>query len=72
MSGAPSIDARGATLAFLREDATTPREVWAVPLAAAPSARPARNRSSTTAATPKALTDTNPQARERLSFPKEW
>ena len=71
VNGAPSIDARGETLVFLREDSTTPREVWAMPLAAPAGARPARGRTSATAATPKALTDTNPQARELLSFPKE-
>ncbi len=58
VNGAPSIDAKGETLGFLREDSVTPREVWTMPLA--PTAGP-----------PKVLTDTNPRARELLSFPKE-
>jgi dipeptidyl aminopeptidase/acylaminoacyl peptidase len=67
LNGAPSIDARGETLVFLREDSVTPREVWAVRLpspAAKKGARPAP-----TAA--HALTDTNPQVRDLLPFPKE-
>lgn len=58
LNGAPSVDAKGATLVFLREDSVTPREVWTMPLAPAAGA-------------PKVLTDTNPQARELLAFPKE-
>jgi dipeptidyl aminopeptidase/acylaminoacyl peptidase len=57
VSGAPSIDGGGETLVFLREDSATPREVWSMRLASPRSPRP--------------LTDTNPQARELLSFPKE-
>ena len=54
---------------FLREDSVTPREVWALPLAPAAGTRPTKGRAA--AAAPKPLTDTNPQVRELLSFPKE-
>jgi dipeptidyl aminopeptidase/acylaminoacyl peptidase len=68
--GAPSVDARGETLVFLREDSTTPREVWAMRVV--PAAGP---RSSKTAAAPPSapmtLTDTNPQVRDLPAFPKE-
>jgi len=69
VNGAPSIDRTGGTLVFLREDSVTPREVWALRLASAPTPREASGR--LTAAAPKPLTDTNPQVRELLSFPKE-
>ena len=69
MNGAPSIDRKGETLVFLREDSVTPREVWALRLASAPTARRAKGRAA--AAAPKPLTDTNPQVRDLLSFPKE-
>jgi len=69
VNGAPSIDRKGETLVFLREDSVTPREVWAQPLGAAPIARGAKRRAATTS--PRALTDTNPQVRDLLSFPKE-
>lgn len=68
VNGAPSIDRRGETLVFLREDSVTPREVWAMRLAPA-AARTAKARAA--APSPRRLTDTNPQVRELLSFPKE-
>ena len=67
MNGAPSIDRKGETLVFLREDSVTPREVWALRL---PRLRP-RGRKGAAAPAPKPLTDTNPQVRDLLSFPKE-
>jgi dipeptidyl aminopeptidase/acylaminoacyl peptidase len=70
LNGAPSVDSKGETLVFLREDSVTPREVWVMRLAPAPAARPAKSRAAVPAA-PKALTDTNPQVRDLLSFPKE-
>ena len=69
VNGAPSIDRKGETLVFLREDSVTPREVWALRLAGAPAARSAKGRAA--AAAPKPLTDTNPRVRDLLSFPKE-
>ncbi len=69
VNGAPSIDRKGETLVYLREDSVTPREVWALRLATAPTARAQQKRAA--AAAPKALTDTNPQVRDLLSFPKE-
>jgi dipeptidyl aminopeptidase/acylaminoacyl peptidase len=66
VNGAPSIDGKGETLVFLREDSVTPREVWTVRLGTAASAK---KRASATS--PRALTDTNPQVRDLLSFPKE-
>ena len=68
VNGAPSIDRKGETLVFLREDSVRPREVWALRLGVAPGAPGPKGRS---AATPKPLTDTNPQVRDLLSFPKE-
>jgi dipeptidyl aminopeptidase/acylaminoacyl peptidase len=68
LNGAPSIDGKGETLVFLREDSVTPREVWALRLGPAPNPRGAKGRAS---AAPRALTDTNPQVRGLLSFPKE-
>ena len=56
LSSAPSLDAKGQTLAFLREDSERPREVWTIVLPAG---------------TPRALTDTNPQVRDLLAFRKE-
>ncbi len=56
MNTAPSLDRKGLALVYLREDATSPREVY---------------RQALPAGTPKALTDTNPQVRELLAFPKE-
>jgi dipeptidyl aminopeptidase/acylaminoacyl peptidase len=68
VNGAPSVDGKGETLAFLREDSVTPREVWTMRLAS-----PAAKKGARAAAppSPRPLTDTNPQARELLSFPKE-
>ena len=66
----PSIDAKGETLVFLREDSVTPREVWALSLGAAAAGKGARARAAATPAA-RRLTDTNPQAREFKSFPKE-
>jgi dipeptidyl aminopeptidase/acylaminoacyl peptidase len=68
VNGAPSIDRAGETLVYLREDSVSPREVWTMRVAAA--ARSAKGRAAA-ASPPRALTDTNPQARELLSFPKE-
>jgi dipeptidyl aminopeptidase/acylaminoacyl peptidase len=53
---APALDRKGQTLVYLREDSTNPREVYRQTLPAGP---------------PKALTDTNPQVRDLLAFPKE-
>ena len=70
VNGAPSIDRKGETLVFLREDSVTPREVWTMRLAPAAGARPAKGRPAAPAA-PRALTDTNPHSRDFLSLPKE-
>jgi dipeptidyl aminopeptidase/acylaminoacyl peptidase len=70
LNAAPSVDAKGETLVFLREDSVAPREVWTMRLAPATPTRPPRSRAIAPAA-PKALTDTNPQVRDLLSFPKE-
>jgi len=67
VSGAPSIDGKGETLVFLREDSVTPREVWTMRLAPPTARKGAR---AAAAPSPRPLTDTNPQARELLSFPK--
>jgi dipeptidyl aminopeptidase/acylaminoacyl peptidase len=69
VNGAPSIDRKGTTLVFLREDSVRPREVWALPLGPAPDPRPAKERVAPSS--PRPLTDTNPQVRDLLSFPKE-
>jgi dipeptidyl aminopeptidase/acylaminoacyl peptidase len=55
LNGAASLAARGGTLAFLREDASSPREVWVM-------------RGS---ASPQRLTDTNPQVKDLPAFPKQ-
>jgi dipeptidyl aminopeptidase/acylaminoacyl peptidase len=68
VDGRPSVDAKGETLVFLREDSVTPRDVWALSLAAS-SAKSARATAAPSAA--RRLTDTNPQARDFQSFPKE-
>jgi dipeptidyl aminopeptidase/acylaminoacyl peptidase len=68
VNGAPSIDGKGETLVFLREDSVTPREVWTMHLAG-PAARKAARTAGPEAARP--LTDTNPRVRELVSFPKE-
>ncbi|HUL76929.1 MAG TPA: S9 family peptidase [Vicinamibacteria bacterium] len=70
VNGAPSIDGRGETLVFLREDSVTPREVWAMPLGTPAGPRAAGGRKAAPPV-PKALTDTNPQVRGLLAFPKE-
>jgi dipeptidyl aminopeptidase/acylaminoacyl peptidase len=67
----PSIDAKGETLAFLREDSASPREVWMLSLHGAAAGKGARPRGSAASPAPKRLTDTNPQARDFQSFPKE-
>jgi dipeptidyl aminopeptidase/acylaminoacyl peptidase len=67
----PSIDAKGETLAFLREDSASPREVWTLSLGAAAAAKGARPRGPAASSAPKRLTDTNPQTRDFQSFPKE-
>ncbi len=68
VNGAPSVDGKGETLAFLRESSVAPREVFTLPLTPAP---PARGAGGKAAAAPRVLTDTNPNVRELLSFPKE-
>jgi dipeptidyl aminopeptidase/acylaminoacyl peptidase len=70
MHGSPSIDGKAEMLVFLREDSVTPREVWAMRLVSAASPRPAKGQAPFPA-TPRVLTDTNPQVRDLLSFPKE-
>ena len=69
----PSIDAKGETLVFLREDSTSPREVWALSLGykTAPQRRGRARGVALPPAAPKRLTDTNPQTRDFASFPKE-
>ena len=69
VDGRPSIDAKGQTLVFLREDSVTPRDVWALPLAASSQAKGARVAAAAPA--PRRVTDTNPQARDFQSFPKQ-
>jgi dipeptidyl aminopeptidase/acylaminoacyl peptidase len=71
VNGSPSIDRKGETLVFLREDSVTAREVWAMRLAPATGTKAARARPQPVSAAPKPLTDANPQARDLLSFPKE-
>jgi dipeptidyl aminopeptidase/acylaminoacyl peptidase len=56
VNGALSLDARGRVAVFLREDSEHPREVYRARLPAAAAER---------------ITDTNPQARDFLSFRKE-
>ena len=68
VSGAPSIDGTGETLVFLREDSVTPREVWTMRLVSSTARKAAKAAASPS---PRPLTDTNPQARELLSFAKE-
>jgi dipeptidyl aminopeptidase/acylaminoacyl peptidase len=68
VNGAPSIDRSGETLVFLREDSVRPREVWTARLAP-PTARRGARRAALASARP--LTETNPEVRELLSFPKE-
>jgi dipeptidyl aminopeptidase/acylaminoacyl peptidase len=65
-----SLDRAGETLAFLRQDSVTPREVWALKLPRA-AATAAKARRAAAPETPRPLTDTNPQVRALLSFPKE-
>jgi dipeptidyl aminopeptidase/acylaminoacyl peptidase len=67
----PSIDAKGETLAFLREDSASPREVWMLSLHGAAAGKGARPRGPAASPAPKRLTDTNPQTRDFQSFPKE-
>jgi len=69
LDGRPSIDAKGETLVFLREDPVTPRDLWTLPLGAPAPGKGARAQAAT--AVPRRLTDSNPQTRELLSFPKE-
>jgi dipeptidyl aminopeptidase/acylaminoacyl peptidase len=61
-----SLDRAGETLVYLRQDSVTPREVWALRLPRAGTAAKPR-----AAAEPRRLTDTNPQLRELLAFPKQ-
>jgi dipeptidyl aminopeptidase/acylaminoacyl peptidase len=68
VNGAPSVDGKGETLVFLREDSVTPREVWTTRLAP-PAAR--KGAGAAVAPSPRPLTDTNPQVLGLLSFPKE-
>ncbi|MFI4946588.1 MAG: S9 family peptidase, partial [Burkholderiales bacterium] len=67
----PSIDAKGETLAFLREDSASPREVWTLSLRGAAAGKGARTRGPAASPAAKRLTDTNPQTRDFQSFPKE-
>jgi dipeptidyl aminopeptidase/acylaminoacyl peptidase len=67
VDAAASLDRAGETLVFLRQDSVRPREVWALKLPRAAAAKTRRAAPET----PRALTDTNPQVRERLSFPKQ-
>ncbi|HEX9186961.1 MAG TPA: S9 family peptidase [Vicinamibacteria bacterium] len=73
VNGAPSVDRKGETLVYLREDGVTPREVWTERLAAPAGTRAAAAPKGRVPAPsgPRPLTDTNPQARDFLSFPKE-
>ena len=71
LDGRPSLDAKGATLVFLREDSVTPREVWAQSLGSAAAPERAKRGVALPPAAAKRLTDTNPQALELQSFPKE-
>jgi len=63
-----SLDAAGETLVTLRQDSVTPREVWALGL---PRAAPSARKRASAPTRPRALTDTNPQLKELLSFRKE-
>ncbi len=65
-----SLDRAGETLVFLRQDSVTPREVWALKLPRA-GAGAAKTRRAAAPEMPRALTDTNPQVRALLSFPKQ-
>ncbi len=56
MNTAPSLDRKGLSVVYLREDAINPREVY---------------RQALSGGVTKPLTDTNPQVRELLAFPKE-
>ncbi len=68
VNGAASLDAAGETVAYLRQDSVTPREVWVLRL---PRAAAGAKAKATTPPGPRALTDTNPQVKELLSFPKK-
>ena len=70
VDGAPSVDGKGETLVFLRVDAVTPREAWAMRLSPAAPDRAAKGKAGPPPG-PRRLTDTNPQTRDLLSFPKE-
>lgn len=56
LNGDPSVDAKGTAVAFLHDEPEKPREVHVLPLAGGE---------------PRAVTDTNPLARDFLSFPKQ-
>ncbi len=78
VNGAASLDRAGRTLAFLRQDSVSPREVWLLELAdtaaGAGARKPrggARPRPAATAAAPHTLTDTNPRVKELHAFRKE-
>lgn len=69
-TGPGSLDAAGDTLAYLRQDSVTPREVWLLRLPrAGGGAR--RARAAGAPAPPRVLTDTNPRTKQLLSFRKE-
>ena len=70
VDGAPSVDGKGETLVFLRVDAVTPREAWAMRLSPAAPDRATKGKAGPPPG-PRRLTDTNPQTRDLLSFPKE-
>ena len=65
-----SLDRAGETLAFLRQDSVTPREVWTLKLSQTAAAKAKATRAAAPEV-PRALTDTNPQVRALLAFPKE-
>jgi dipeptidyl aminopeptidase/acylaminoacyl peptidase len=67
VDGAAALDRTGETLVFLRQDSVTPREVWTLKL---PRAGATKKRAAAPEK-PRALTDTNPQVRELIAFPKE-
>ncbi len=72
VNGGASLDRTGDTLVFLRQDSVTPREVWSLKLPrAGAGSGAARTRRAAAPEKPRALTDTNPQVRELLAFPKE-
>ncbi len=70
VNGAASLDRTGESVVFLRQDSATPREVFALALATASGGKNKRTRPAAPLV-PKRLTDTNPQVRELIAFPKQ-